>query len=186
MKKDPLTQMSINSFFSASAIKTEPQDDSFEEDYSHSSKRRKVEVSNEANGDSSDTHFQRVVVKNEPDYDSDAKTDKAESDDEMDDIPRNAQPNVGMEIDINIPMKKQDYTLSQDVPMDVHNIKGEIASDVETDEATDDEDTTQNYSRTIKTEPGITKKPPAQKFPAYNQTNQTHPGKKMNLASRQN
>lgn len=186
MKKDPLTQMSINSFFSASAIKTEPQDDSFEEGYPNSSKRRKVEVSNEANGHSSDTHFQRVVVKNEPDYDSDAKTDKAESDDEMDDIPRNAKTNVEMEIDINIPMKNQDYSLPQDVPMDVHNIKDEIASDVETDEATDDEDTTHNYSRTIKTEPGVMKKPPAQTFPAYTQSNQTHPGKQKNLASRHN
>lgn len=163
MKKDPLTQMSINSFFSAAAIKREPQDDSFDEnqstDQSHDAKRRKINdeihVKSEPiePNEPSEHVEQQVNVKNEPDYDSDAGTERADdSDDDM------------AESDIPMDNQMEPMDVPEDVPMmSMHNIKDEPMdgphSDVDTDEPSDNEDDTLNdenqatQRRPIKQEP---------------------------------
>lgn len=89
MKKDPLTQMSINSFFSTAAIKREPPDehvDNNENEVGQQAKRRKVDENSGVRIKSepmeTTEHEKSVNIKGEPiEYDSDAGTDK-ESDDE--------------------------------------------------------------------------------------------------------
>lgn len=130
MKKDLLTQMSINSFFSASAIKREPEDnDAYQNQTAQNAKKRKIEnaevmvKSEPMDTEQSESTTQQVNVKPEPeDYDSDANTE-AESDDD---------------VDTRSEMRGNDKMGNRNT----NPIKVEQNSDVDTDEASDDDETT--------------------------------------------
>lgn len=147
MKKDPLTQMSINSFFSNASIKREPQDnDENEEENIQDAKRRKVEETAQirVKGEPIDTNdvAQQVNVKAEPeDYDSDTRTEKADSDDEMDtqtktQVNDQSVPDVTPIPNVTPNVEAQN---TQEIPT-IAYVKMEQNSDVDTDEASDEED----------------------------------------------
>lgn len=89
MKKDPLTQMSINSFFPASAIKREPEDNN--EIHEQNAKKRKIDnaevmcKSEPMEIQETESTSQQVNVKQEPqDYCDSEDNTEAESDEEVD------------------------------------------------------------------------------------------------------
>lgn len=167
MKKDPLTQMSINSFFSTAAIKREPEDnDENEAENVQNAKRRKVDGNESVRikTEPMDTNEvdQQVNVKQEPDdCDSDAHTEDGESDNEMD-------TQIGAQANGSCPNEPRngDAQTNHDNHNSVCNVKMEQESDNDTDTPSDDEDasttakdnthsdqTPGNLIENIKTEP---------------------------------
>lgn len=168
MKKDPLTQMSINSFFTTASVKREPEEhvDSRENgmDNTQRAKRRKLDnsgVQDKVKPIDKTDNPPSLNVKNEPiDYDSDGGTEKG-SDDEMDTEPqpvqlteRSAAALTSLIGPIN---KKTEHTKGTRYEQDIANIqrtpttemlniKSEANSDFDTDEASDNEDIYQTVS----------------------------------------
>lgn len=180
MKKDPLTQTSINSFFFAGTNKREPEDNMVsnqnEQNYSQNAKRRKVSDSNNytnvtiksepidepMDDDLTDTfHGAKQKIKTEPpEFDSDNDTDKESDGEDANGTSTNAQT-------INAPHghKYESKMETHNVPQhSMASIKVENNSDNDTDTPSDGEDNEPTSIRDenpttrpfrIKTEPGV-------------------------------
>lgn len=147
MKKDPLTQMSINSFFTASSIKREPEDnvDNNENEVNNAqqAKRRKVEIEPvRVKDEPMDTTDDGTLnVKGEPvDYNSDGGTEKG-SDDEMDTETQNNSNNAGSKSTKSTTNQNADYVDNgtQNPTNEWQNVKMERDSDGDTDEDSENE-----------------------------------------------
>lgn len=146
MKKDPLTQMSINSFFTASSIKREPEDnvDNNENEVNNAQQAKRRKVENEpvrVKAEPMDTTDDGTLnVKGEPvDYNSDDGTEKG-SDDEMDTETRNNLNNAGSKSTKSTTNQNADHVNGTRNPTNEwQNVKMEQDSDGDTDEDSDNE-----------------------------------------------
>lgn len=157
MKKDPLTQMSINSFFPAASIKREPEDNLDDdqdglENSQQQAKRRKVEteVAPRIKTEPMDTYESvenssvPTTIKTEPNYDSDAGTEKG-SDDETGSHTQPPHPSTKNGTDTRAPITKpttNNRNLVQDTS-NVNNVNGDdnVRSVVKTEQYSDDAET---------------------------------------------
>lgn len=181
MKKDPLTQTSINSFFSAGAIKREPEENmDTNQDHTESQqnpKRRKIEESTDnvkiktepvdepMETCEAEQPTQQNIIKTEPpEYGSDANTD-SESDDDNE-TPNNAQ------VEKSRKTHESENGTHAEIPHSI--IKHEQDSDNDTDTPSDnDEDTTETTTNNenksgpirIKSEPGVSQQSAPPKVP---------------------
>ncbi|XP_031625684.1 ATP-dependent DNA helicase Q-like 3 [Contarinia nasturtii] len=148
MKKDPLTQMSINSFFSTASIKREPEEDNVDDNQnglenSQPAKRRKVDIeaprikTEPMDTNESTENMTSVPIKNEPiNYDSDCGTEKG-SDDEMDTMTHTSKQQQQQPA---APPPNRITTNAKNIEFNPQNVKTERNYDgADTDEASDND-----------------------------------------------
>lgn len=150
MKKDPLTQMSMNSYFTAaSSIKREPEDnvDNNENEVNNAQQAKRRKLENEAvpvKAEPMDTTDDGTLnVKGEPvDYNSDAGTEKG-SDDEMDTETQSKSNNARSKSTKSTTNQNDDHVNgtqhTENPTNELQNVKMEQDSDGDTDEDSDNE-----------------------------------------------